>query len=145
VSLIEDVKVKQETLAPAPVELTRAQAVSRRLARTSLIPKATSRAIRDAHLIPTTPIETPEKEPVRNIDDLLAEAFRNRPELEEARLEISNSHNSLEGSRNELLPELDLVGVTQNAALTGQANSLTRLPRLGPLVHRLRGLWTGRR
>jgi hypothetical protein len=65
--------------------------------------------------------------------------------LEEAPLQISNSHISLEGSRNELLPELDLVGIAQNAALTGQANSLTRLRRLGPLVHRLRGLWTGRR
>ena len=160
VSLIEDVKVKQETLAVAqrlyednhvqvdqgtlaPVELTRAQAgvaAARQdlansqgyeqqqelVLKTVLTKRGTAdRSIRDAHLIPTTPIETPEKEPVRNIDDLLAEAFRNRPELEEARLQISNSHISLEGSRNELLPELDLVGIAQNAALTGQANPLT--------------------
>jgi outer membrane protein TolC len=160
VSLAEDVKVKQETLALAqrlyednhvqvdqgtlaPVELTRALAgvaAARQdlansqgyeqqqelILKTVLTKRGTAdRAVRDARLIPTTPIETPEKEPARNIDELLAEAFRNRPELEEARLQIGNSHISLEGSHNELLPELDLVGTAQNAALTGQPNPLT--------------------
>jgi outer membrane protein len=163
VSLIADVKVKEETLALAqrlyeddhvqveqgtlaPVELTRAQAgvaAARQdlansrgyelqqelILKTVLTKRGTAdQAIRDARLIPTTPIETPEKEPVRNVDDLLAEAFRNRPELEEARLQIRNSHISLEGSRNELLPELDLVGLVENSALTGQLNPLAAPP-----------------
>lgn len=159
VSLIEDVKVKQETLALAerlyednhvqvdqgtlaPVELTRAQAgvaAARQdlansqgyelqeelILKTILTKRGTAdQAVRNARLIPTTTIETPEKEPVRNVDDLLAQAFRNRPEMEEARLQLTNSHISLEGSRNELLPELDLVGTAQNSALAGQMNSL---------------------
>lgn len=52
--------------------------------------------------------------------DLLAEAFRSRPELAEARLQIENSHIGLEGSRNELLPELNVIATAQNAGLAGQ-------------------------
>ncbi len=37
---------------------------------------------------------------------------------------MDNSQISLEGSRNGLLPEIDLVGVAQNSALAGQANPL---------------------
>ena len=103
--LYEDnhVQVDQGTLAP--VELTRAQAgvaAARQdlansqgyelqqelILKTVLTRRGTGdRAIRDVRVIPTTPLETPEKEPVRDIDDLLAQAFHNRPELEEARLQ----------------------------------------------------------
>jgi outer membrane protein TolC len=34
----------------------------------------------------------------------------------------------LEGSRNELLPEIDLVGVAQNSALAGEASPVTPYP-----------------
>jgi outer membrane protein TolC len=159
VSLIADVKVKEETLALAqrlyednkvqvdqgtlaPVELTRAQAgvaAARQdlansrgyelqqelILKTVLTKRGTAdRAIKDARIVATTPIDVPEQEPVQNVDDLMAQAFRNRPEIEEANLQIRNSNIALEGSRNELLPELDLVGIAQNAALAGQPNPL---------------------
>ncbi len=157
-SLIEDVKVKEETLATAerlyednhvsvqqgtlaPVELTRAEAgvaAARQdlansrgyelqqelIVKTILTKRATADpAIRSARLVPTTPIELPAAEPTRPVEDMVAEAFRKRPEMEEARLQIQNSRISLIGSRNELLPELDLFATAQNSGLSGQANA----------------------
>ena len=61
----------------------------------------------------------------RPIQDLLADAFANRPDLEQAGVQVENSQISLEGSRNDLLPEMDLVGVMQNNGLAGQANPLS--------------------
>ena len=159
VSLGEDVKVKEETLALAdrlyqdnkvqvdqgtlaPVELTRALAVvaaarqdlansrgnlrqQELILKTILTRRGTADPmIRDAHLQPTTLIEIPAQEPVQVSADLVATALRGRPEMEEARLQIQNSHIALEGSRNQLLPELDLVAIGQNSAMAGQLNPL---------------------
>ncbi len=82
-----------------------------------------------SRIIPTDHIAVPAREAVRPVQDLVAEAFRNRPDLSQAHLQIENSRISLKGSRNALLPELDLVGTLQNNALVGQANAL---PGLSP-------------
>jgi outer membrane protein TolC len=158
VSLGEDVKVKEQTLALAqrlyednrirvdqgtlaPVELTRAHAgvaaAQQDLANSrgyerqqELILKnfltrtgTADPAIRGARIITTTPIEVPAQEAATPLTDLLDEAFRGRPELEEARLQIDNSNIALSGSRNQLLPSLDLVASGQNTSLAGQANA----------------------
>jgi outer membrane protein len=78
----------------------------------------------NARVIPTDAIDVPEKDEIRPIQDLLAEAFTNRPDLKQAGIQIDNSQISLEGSRNNLLPEIDLVGVAQNNALAGQPNPM---------------------
>ena len=159
VSLIEDVTVKEQTLATAqslfennrvsaeqgtlaPVELTRAQAQvaaaeqdltnsrgyerqQELILKNAITRRGTADArVRDARLVPTTPIEIPANEPVRPTEDLMAQAFRDRPELEEARLQIQNSQIGLQGSRNEVLPQLDLVATAQNSGLAGQSNAL---------------------
>jgi len=169
VSLGEDVKVKEETLALAqrlyedsrvqveqgtlaPVELTRARAEvaaaqqdlanstgnlrqQELIVKTVLTRRGTAdQMVHDSHLQPTTPIDIPTQEPVQVPGDLLAEAFRGRPELQEARLQIENSHISLEGSRNELLPELDLVATGQNSALAGQPNALAPVTASGGMA-----------
>ena len=158
-SLGEDVKVKEETLALAqrldednrsqvahgtlaPVELTRAQAsvasarqdlVNSRgyfaqqelILKTFLSRRGTADpSLRAARIEATTPIDIPGREPVRPAEDLVAEAFRKRPELGEARLQIENANVALRGTRNELLPELDVVATGQNAGLAGQTNTL---------------------
>ena len=157
VSLTEDVKVKESTLAQAerlrednsvavqqgtlaPVELTRAEAqvaAARQdlansrgfelqqelVLKTVLTKRGTADpAIRTARVIPTTPIEIPVHEPVHLIGELMGEAMRFRPELHEARLQIENSHIALTGSRNELLPQLDIVANAQNVGLAGSPN-----------------------
>jgi hypothetical protein len=79
--------------------------------------------VRAARVQPTTPIEVPAQEPVRDPQTLVAAALADRPELEEARLQIRNSHIALSGSRNELLPELNLVARAQSAGLAGRTNA----------------------
>jgi len=78
----------------------------------------------NARIIPTDSLVLPEKDDVAPIQDLVAEAFQSRPDLKQAGVQVENSQISLEGSRNALLPELDLVGVAQNSALAGQQSPI---------------------
>ena len=177
VSLGEDVKVKEETLALAerlnqdnrsqvergtlaPVELTRAEAsvasarqdlINARgyfaqqelILRTFLSRRGTADpALRSAHIETTTPIDIPAREPVRPAEDFVAEALRKRPELAEAGLQIQNAHIALRGTRNQLLPELDVVASGQNAGLAGQPNPLAAPNTLTPAPGTIGGFGT---
>ena len=77
--------------------------------------------VQAARIIPTDSLGVPEKEETRPIQDLLSEALAHRPDLSQANLQIENSEIGLRGSRNAVLPELDVVGVAQNSGLTGAA------------------------
>ncbi|MDQ6663465.1 MAG: TolC family protein [Acidobacteriota bacterium] len=77
-----------------------------------------------ARIVPLDRIQLPEREPVQPVQDLVAEAFRNRPDLTQARIQIDNSEISLKGSKNGLLPELDLIGSLQNNSLSGQPSTV---------------------
>jgi outer membrane protein TolC len=160
VSLLEDVQVKQETLALsqrlyqdnrekveqgtlAPIEVVRAQAqvaASRQdlansegfelqqelLMKTVLTRRGTADPlIREARIVTTTPIDVPATEDIRPIQDLVADAFANRPELRESGLQIANSELYLKGSKNALLPQIDVVAFAQNNGLAGALNPLT--------------------
>ena len=78
--------------------------------------------VRAARIIPTDPLSIPDKDEVRPMQDLISEALANRPDLGQARLQIDNSEIGLKGTRNSLLPEVDLVGVMQNNGLAGETN-----------------------
>jgi outer membrane protein len=77
-----------------------------------------------ARIIPTDSLSIPEKEEIRPIQDFLSEAMATRPDLRQAGLQIDNSEIGLRGSRNAVLPQVDLVGVAQNNGLAGAANPL---------------------
>ena len=159
VSLNEDVRVKQQTLALAQklradneaqfkagtlaeIEVVRAQAQvgaaredlinSQALAReqelilkTVLTRRGTADpAVREAGIVTTDTVPAPGPEKIRPIQDLVAEAFKNRPDLAAASLQIQNTEISLEGSRNLLRPEVDIVATAQNNGLAGQINPL---------------------
>lgn len=133
-------KVDQGTLAP--IELVRAQAqmASGRQdlansegfeAQQELVLKSVlSRRgtgdpqLRDARIVPTTPADVPEHEDLQPVEDLVAAAYKNRPELEEGQLQLTNSEIGLKGSRNALLPQLDLQLIAQRSGLAGQLNPL---------------------
>jgi outer membrane protein TolC len=59
----------------------------------------------------------PEQEPVESLDDLVTKAMELRPDVAQARLQITNSEISLEGSKSALRPELDLVASAQDNGL----------------------------
>ena len=80
--------------------------------------------IRDASIVTTTPIPVPAAEPVRPVQDLVDIAFKNRPDLASAGIQVTNSEISLEGSRNQLKPDVSLVASATNSGLAGTGNPL---------------------
>ncbi len=140
--LYSDTKARVDEGTQAPIELTRANAQVYAIRQDvinarglleeqeAIVKNVITRRTSDdldvltARIIPTDSIDVPEKDDVRPIQDLLAQAFATRPDLKQAGLQVDISQISLEGSRNNLLPEIDLVGVAQNNALAGQTNPL---------------------
>jgi len=75
--------------------------------------------VRGARIVPTDTLSLPAQEDVRPLQDLIADALRNRPDLAQAQLQVENSRIGLEGSRNATLPQVDVVGAMQNNGLGG--------------------------
>jgi outer membrane protein TolC len=140
--LYEDNQAKVEQGTLAPIELVRAQAqvaAARQdlansdgfelqqelIVKTLLSRRGTADPLlREARVIPTTPIEVPPAEDTTPPQQYIDEAFSSRPELQGGKLQIENTQIALKGTRNEMRPELDLVGTLQNAGLAGQSNPL---------------------
>jgi outer membrane protein len=138
--LYEDNKNKVDQGSLAPIEVTRAQAQvaasqqalisSQGLVRqqelivmTAITRKGLANpALRDAHIVATDSVTVPGQEYAEATEELITEALKNRPELNQAGIQIENSQISLKGSLNALRPELDLVGVAQNGGFSGTLN-----------------------
>src|ERR1700733_584509 len=140
--LYADTKAEVDEGTRAPVELTRANAQvfsirqdlidSRGLLEEqeaivkTVITRRTDNApdVLNAPIVPTDSTEVPGPDEIGSLQDLVALAFTNRPDLRQAGLQIENTQISLQGSRNGLRPEVDLVGGAQNSALAAQLNPL---------------------
>jgi outer membrane protein len=140
--LYEDNKKQVEigTLAPIEVVSAEAEVASNQQqlvnAQTQLLQQETglknalsktgvaSPSIADAHIIPTDHITVPEVEPVVPVQDLVAQAMQDRPELAESRISIDSSKIQLSGSKSQLLPQLGVYANLQNAGLAGEVNTL---------------------
>jgi outer membrane protein TolC len=76
----------------------------------------------DADVIPTSTIELPAREPAVPTQDLVNEAFANRPELAEAHINMTNTEISNKAVRSALLPTLDLSAYYGGSGLGGVQN-----------------------
>jgi outer membrane protein TolC len=139
--LLDDNQKQVDIGTLAPIEITRAQAqvaTSQQTlltAQTSVLQQETilknalsrngtaNESIANVHVIPTDHIEIPKAEPVEPLQDLLNSALANRPDLAQARIQLDNARINLSGTRNSLLPQLDLVGDARNNALSGTPNA----------------------
>jgi outer membrane protein TolC len=86
-----------------------------------------------APVIPTdrvSLIEMPEE--TATVEDLVKEADQNRPELEQAVLNLKNDQITLKGVKNGLLPTVDLYGFYGSSALGGAANPTCSVEQNGP-------------
>jgi len=144
--LYSDTKAQVEEGTLAPVEMTRANAqvfatrqdlinarglLEEQQAILKNLLTRTGNAdpqVQSATIIPTDALDIPEKEEIRPLQDLFSEALASRPDLGQAGLQVENSRIGLQGSRNALLPEVDLVGTLQNNGLAGTVNPLAPAP-----------------
>jgi outer membrane protein len=76
----------------------------------------------NAGVIPTDRMQLPASEPVLPTQDLVNEALQRRPELTQARIDLSNRTISKRAARNALLPTLDLVANYGGTGLAGALN-----------------------
>jgi outer membrane protein TolC len=88
-------------------------------------------AVAVARIVPTDHIAVPEKEEVVPVQDLMADALLNRPEVEQNQISLENARLDLKGVRNNLLPSLSATASFSNA---GQGGSITTVPQpvVGP-------------
>ena len=148
--LLEDNRAQVEVGTLAPLQLTQAAAEVARskedlinssnlVAQQELILKnsitrsgADDTTLDTVHIVPLDSITVPPQESLPSAGELMAEALRNRPDLAQAQLQIGNASLALKGSRNEVRPQLDLVGSVTNNAFAGTINSLPAVASATP-------------
>jgi len=137
---------KQLQLESAPaMDVMRAEAeVSKRdqdltVARTSLqlqellIKNALTKSLDDPVLeaVPVVPVdrfESVETQSTEAVQDLIAQALHDRPELAESDVDLASRQISRKAARNALLPSLALVGFYGGSGLAGPLNPIYNLP-----------------
>ncbi|HPQ17262.1 MAG TPA: TolC family protein, partial [Bryobacteraceae bacterium] len=150
--LYEDNKKQVEIGTLAPIEIVRAEAEvasnqqalvnaeTQLLQQETALKNALSRTgvasptIAEARIIPTDRITVPEEEQIEPIQDLVAQALENRPELLQSRISIESTRIGLKGTKSQLLPSLDIQASFQNNALAGQLNTVPvpNIPGIDP-------------
>jgi outer membrane protein TolC len=88
-------------------------------------------AVVGARLIPTDHFDVPPMDPIQPTQDMVAEAFQKRSEIEQSQINLEDSRISMLGTRNNLLPTLSVFANLSNNGLSGSVNSLPR-PYISP-------------
>jgi outer membrane protein TolC len=147
--LLSDNQAQAEAGTRAPIEVVRARAEAARARRDLIAAEALVRqqetifkdyltrktvpdsALAGVRIILTDPLRADRDRPVPTASELAASALRQRPDLAQARIQIESTRLALKGSKNALLPSLDLSATVRNNALAGDVNPLT-LPGASP-------------
>src|SRR5208282_1615739 len=89
----------------------------------------------DAEVIPTSTMELPAQEAVIPTQDLVNDALAHRPDLAEARINLTNTEISNKAIRSALLPSVDLFAYYGGAGLGGAEypNFICAPPATNPL------------
>jgi outer membrane protein TolC len=93
-----------------------------------IIKQAIARNLNDpalvaAAVIPTDRVSLEQlPEETQPVDDLVQQAFRQSPVLEQAALTLKNNEITLRGARNALLPTFDVYGYLQGSGVAGSIN-----------------------
>jgi outer membrane protein TolC len=167
VSLNEDAKVKQETLAAArqlyeddksqvevgtlaPLELTRAQALvssseldltraqglvaqQEAVMKSALSRTGTADAVLSGvRILPTDTIIVPESDNSPALPDMIQQGLANRADLAQAAIQIKNGEITVKASRNQVLPEIDLIGAVMTRGNIGSSSIISVAPVVLP-------------
>ena len=80
-------------------------------------------AVVGARIVPTDHIDVPEREAVRPIQDLVAEALAERPDVEQSTIGLEDARITTLGVKDAMLPQLQGFATFSNSGLAGQINS----------------------
>jgi outer membrane protein len=111
----------QQTLVNAQTNVLQQETVIKNLLSRNGV---ASTVLADTHIVPTDRITIPDVEAIRPIQDLVAQALDQRPDLAQARIQVENAKINLTGARNAMLPSINLVGDVRNNGLSGSRNDL---------------------
>jgi outer membrane protein TolC len=79
-------------------------------------------------ITPTDTIVIPATETLAPVEELISQALGERPDFAQAVLQVTNGQITLEGSKNELRPELDLFGSLQTRGTLSAASLAPAIP-----------------
>jgi outer membrane protein len=116
-------------LSACQLDLTRAQGLV--LQQEAVIKSMISRTgtgdpiIRGVRIVPTDTIIVPENETLPPLEELFAQGLANRADLAQAALQVANGRITLKGSRNQVRPEIDLIGAVQTRGNLGSTSIIS--------------------
>jgi outer membrane protein len=140
--LYSDNKRKAELGAIAPIDIIQAEAEMKSaqqdvtnaqmqvLQQETIIKMVLTRSgldsmdIANAHVVPTDVFDMPAQEEVRPIQDLIAEAVKSRPDIEQSSIALEDARITTLGVKDAMLPQLTAFATTSNSGLAGQVNAL---------------------
>jgi outer membrane protein len=141
----EDSKKRVADGELAEIEITRAEAqlyASQQdlvIAQTNLLQQETvlknaltrngirAAGLTDAHVIPLDRISVPAQDESRPLEDLIGEALKNRPEIQQGRLNLDSNQMNLAGIKSSLKPTLQAFAELTNNGLTGTLSPMGAL------------------
>lgn len=136
----------------APIEIVRAEArvaqaqqdltnsETALLQQETIIKNALSRtgtaspSVAEARIIPTDRLTVPTTDDPGKLNELIEISLKNRPDLEQTRINIENTRIGIAGSRSQLLPSLDVQATFQNNGLSGSLNMVPTPPGQVPII-----------
>jgi outer membrane protein len=89
-------------------------------------------AVISARIVPTDHIDIPANELVTPIQDLMSEALKNRPEVVQNSITLTNARLDLLGTKNNLLPTLSAFVNLSNGGQGGALNGAVQVPIYAP-------------
>ncbi len=85
---------------------------------------AVSSMLDDLHIIPLDHIVVPNKEDLKPTSELIQEAIANRPEIAQVKINLESTSINMRGTKDALLPTLQVFFELTNNGLTGVQNAL---------------------
>ena len=116
-----EVSANREALLIAQTNVAQQETVLKNaLSRTGIA----SASLDDVHVVPLDHIVVPPTEELKPTPELIDQALKSRPELEQARISTESLKINLAGTRNALLPTLQAFAELTNNGLSGAPNAL---------------------
>jgi len=88
-------------------------------------------AIAMARIVPTDHIDVPAQDPITPIQEMMAAALANRPEIAQNQITLENARLDMLGTKSNLLPTLQATAGLSNSGQGGALNSAYQVPIYG--------------